>query len=94
MAILTVVVNSQSPIVQKYLRLDGPHGSFIVGHNFSEQVSSIGNGQWTFQIAYPIVQLGESGTYKWDQILVTNANNVTSDLGPSVSFQVNKVADD
>lgn len=92
MAILTVVVNSQTPIIQKYLSLEGPHGSHIVGQNFSDQVSNIGNGQWTFQIAYPIVQLGDSGTYTWDHVLVTNANNVTSDIGPSVSFQVNKAA--
>ncbi len=94
MAILTVVVNSQTPIVQKYLSLTGPHGNHIVGKNFSDPVSSIGNGQWTFQVAYPIVQLVDSGTYTWDQVLVTNANNVTSDIGPSVSFQVNKAAND
>ncbi len=94
MAILTVVVNSQTPIVQKYLSLEGPHGSHLVGKNFSEQVSSIGNNQWTFQIAYPVVQMVDSGTYTWDQITVTNANNLTSNVGPSVSFQVNKAADD
>lgn len=93
-AILTVVVNSQTPIVQKYLSLKGPDGSRLVGKNFTDQVSSIGNDQWTFQITYPIVQMSTSGTYTWDQILVTNANNVTSDPGPSVSFQVNKAADD
>ena len=91
-AILTVVVNSQTPIVQKYLSLKGPGGNHLAAQDFSDQVSSIGNGQWTFQIAYPIVQMGSSGTYTWDQILITNANNVTSDLGPSVSFQLTRPA--
>ena len=71
MAILTVVVNSQTPIIQKYLSLEGPGGSHLVGKYFTDQVSSIGNDQWTFQIAYPIVQMSVSGTYTWDQIRVT-----------------------
>lgn len=93
-AILTVVVNSQTPIIQKYLGLKGPGGSYLVAQNFSDQVSSIGNGQWTFQIAFPIVQMSSSGTYTWDQILITNSNNVTSDIGPSVSFQLTRSAYD
>lgn len=93
-AIMTIVVNSQTPIIKKYLSLEGPNGVQVVGKDFSDQISSIGNDQWTFQISYPIIQLGLSGTYTWDQIQITNANNVTSDPGPSVSFQVNKVADD
>lgn len=89
-AIMTVVVNSQTPITKKYLSLEDPHGSQVVGKYFTDQVSSIGNDQWTFQIAYPIVQLSVSGNYTWDQIQITNANNVTSDEGSSVSFMVVK----
>jgi hypothetical protein len=92
-AIMTIVVNSQTPIIKKFLSLEGPNGRQVVGKDFSDQVSSIGNDQWTFQISYPIIQLGSSGTYTWDQIQITNANNLTSDQGPSVSFQVSKVAD-
>lgn len=89
-AILTVIVNSQSPIVSKYLRLKDPSGNYLIDENGTETVSNIGNNQWEFQVAYPISQMVYSGTYTWDYMIVTNANNMTSDAGPIVKFQVYK----
>jgi hypothetical protein len=89
-AILTVIVNSRSPVVSEYLRLKGPNGNYLVDGNCSETVSDIGNDQWEFQVAYPISQMDEPGTYTWDYMVVTNANNMTSDAGPIVKFQVTK----
>lgn len=89
-AILTVIVNSQSPIVSKYLRLKDPSGNYLINGNCTETVSNIGNNQWQFQVAYPISQMVYQGTYTWDHMIVTNANNMTSDAGPIVKFQVTK----
>jgi hypothetical protein len=89
-AILTVIVNSRSPIVSEYLRLKDPNGYYLIDGNCTETVSNIGNDQWEFQVAYPISQMVYQGTYTWDYMVVTNANNMTSDAGPIVKFQVSK----